>query len=475
MKNSGIVFLLFFFITSLVLGQNIEVPETVITGSDKSIYKTPIIFYPHNVQIKIPQPPEIPQEYLKQKPTQKQDEKKIIENKTKISNEFTMLAGKFGYIYSDFLFKSPDLYFSLGLLNDDSYRSHDGKKIFEIHTKKPITENLFFAIEFWNCLKEVPQPGPYRTKHTTTLHMKMDYLTENYNFSAEWKKNSLAKLEQTEGFFTLKKSSGNFTFGTMIGVDYFAEKNNRLILLSGEYKNKNMSASIALKNIGDDIRILPSLTIYTEKNNIKLQTCFSSRFDFPDLWQKVGEQPHLDMKNIFLPPEEIYSAFGEVSGKIKGTNFSIKGVLSYEKLGYHWLDIDNDNLYEPQILKDNLVNMVGITLSRNFEKFYVESGHFWYNQEKKKSGFFQNMSYISAGFDAGKLNTHLQLNHLGKQTFDEERVKPYTLLSATISYSINPETKLFCRFNNIIGEKYQIAPGYPGRPFDFIAGFQTRW
>ncbi|MCM8764489.1 MAG: hypothetical protein NC830_03910, partial [Candidatus Omnitrophica bacterium] len=63
----------------------------------------------------------------------------------------------------------------------------------------------------------------------------------------------------------------------------------------------------------------------------------------------------------------------------------------------------------------------------------------------------------------------------GDQIFGDKKVEGSIIFSTAISYRIKPDLQLFFRFNNILGNDYQIAPGYPGRPFDFIAGFQTRW
>ncbi|MCM8759157.1 MAG: TonB-dependent receptor, partial [Candidatus Omnitrophica bacterium] len=65
--------------------------------------------------------------------------------------------------------------------------------------------------------------------------------------------------------------------------------------------------------------------------------------------------------------------------------------------------------------------------------------------------------------------------YTGSQIFDKEKIKEYITLSASTFYQIRPNVQLFIQLNNILGKKYQIAPGYPGKPFNFIAGFQTRW
>ncbi len=165
----------------------------------------------------------------------------------------------------------------------------------------------------------------------------------------------------------------------------------------------------------------------------------------------------------------------EISGEKSDIYFSMKGRLSYEKDGYHWQDLDGDNLYEPAILKDNFVNMMALTLGKKFKNFLFESNYSFLNMDKKKSGFPENTYYLKVGFDAGKLKPEFQLTHTGNQTFDTEKVKGYTILSASIIYEMKPDTQLFIKLDNIAGKKYQIAPGYPGKPFSFIAGFQTRW
>ncbi|MCM8821640.1 MAG: TonB-dependent receptor [Candidatus Omnitrophica bacterium] len=470
-------FAVFFLISSsLIYGQNIEIPETVVTGSDRNIYKTPVFFYPHQFQINFPHTPGIPEQYLK-KPTSTKNEK-VADVGTKNFKELTVCAGKFGYISSDILLNYPGWHLNLSALHDNSYRRRDGKNIIEAHIQKSFAENIDFAFDLWNCIKEVSPPGgflTYKKKHTVTTDTKLILKQQDYRITFAGTKNSLGELEQTGVFFILNNKIGKFDFNAELGFNEFADEKNRIVDLSGQYRNENLAVAITIKNIGDEIRVLPSANFQVEKDGTKFQAGFSSTFSFPDLWKIAGEQPHLDMKNVFLPPEEIYSIYAGFYGKITGVDFSIEGQISYEKLGYHWLDIDNDNLYEPSVLKDNFTNMTGFTLSKKFEKFYIESGHFRFNQNKKKSGFPESTSYFKAGFVEGKLSSDFQLIYEGNQIFDSEKVKGYTIFSTAISYNVTPDLKLFFRFNNILGNDYEIAPGYPGRPFDFIAGFQARW
>jgi len=67
------------------------------------------------------------------------------------------------------------------------------------------------------------------------------------------------------------------------------------------------------------------------------------------------------------------------------------------------------------------------------------------------------------------------VSYTGRKKFDTVELGGYALFSALFSYEISKNTKFFCEFNNIFNNKYREAPGYNGRPFDVIAGFQTRW
>ncbi|MCM8764436.1 MAG: hypothetical protein NC830_03625, partial [Candidatus Omnitrophica bacterium] len=147
----------FFLISGLIYGQNIEIPETFVTGSDRSIYKTPILFYPHQFQVNFPQPPRIPEHYLK-KPAPTKDGK-VADVANKNLQELTVFGGKFGYLSSDISLNYPGLRLNLLALHDDSYRRHDGKNIIEAHMQKTFTENMDFTFDLWNCVKEVPPPG----------------------------------------------------------------------------------------------------------------------------------------------------------------------------------------------------------------------------------------------------------------------------------------------------------------------------
>ncbi len=477
MKYLYAVFILAISMVSQVSGQNIEIPETVITGQDRSTYKTPILVYPHEFQINFPEPPDIPAQYLKKKEPLKQSTE-LEADSNKNLKELTLCAGKFGYVSSAISLKYPGLYFNFSALHDNSFRNQDSKKIIEAHIQKSFKENMEFNFDLWNCIKELPQIDSILTekkKHTVMTDTKLLFRGQNYSFSIGGIKNSLGKLEETNFFIIFEKHNQNITFGTEAGFDKFSEEENRIISIYGGYHTENWQATLSVKNIGNEIRVLPSAAFLTEKNGIKLEGCFSSRFSFPQLWKQAGEQPYLDMKNEFLTPEEIYSISTEISGKTEYLDFSIKGQLSYEKTGYHWKDKDSDKIYEPSILKNNFTGALSITLRKNFEKFDVESNYTCFHWEEKKSGYPENTCYIRACFETGKLKNQLQLSHTGRQNFDGLKIKGYNLLSAIISYQTKPDLNLFFIFNNILGKNYQIAPGYRGRPFDFIAGFQTRW
>lgn len=464
--------------TALLLGQNIEIPESVITGSDRYIHKTPVFLYPHEFQIKLPETPKIPEQYLKIKKPVKKPE--VFEQTSK--NEFQEIvftAGKFGYLSSAITLKYPEsLYFSLSALHDDSFRHNDGKDLVEMHIEKMFSEKMEFDIGLWNCLKEIPYPAivsEKRKKHTSLYNAKFIYKGKDFNIMLGGMKNSIDKLEETGGFFIFSKSFESFFAGTEIGTDKFADKSNRVFSISGGYSNSDLNAAITVKTIGEETRLLPLASFQINKDRIKFLTTLSGNFSFPQLWKQAGERSYLEMKNKFLQPEETYSIDAELSGEKADFYFLLKGNITYEKVGYQWLDSDHNNLYEPSVLKDNFINTIGITLGKTFKKFFIESNYLCFNREKKKSGFPEKAGYLKAGFDAGKFRNEFQLTYTGKQEFDETEVKAYTTLSALIIYQFKPDIELFMKLNNITGKNYQIAPGYPGEPFNFIAGFQLRW
>ncbi len=68
-----------------------------------------------------------------------------------------------------------------------------------------------------------------------------------------------------------------------------------------------------------------------------------------------------------------------------------------------------------------------------------------------------------------------RITYTGKQYFNNLKVKDYLLFSTSLCYQIKPETIIFIDLNNITGKNYYLAPEYPGRPFDFIAGLKIKW
>lgn len=474
---TSIGFILILLKSTLLYGQNIEIPESVITGQDRNIYRTPIFLYPHDFQIKFPEPPEIPQQYLKTKKIAKQLEKSETISKNQ-SQEFTIVAGKFGYFSSGINLKYPSWSFSFFAMHNDSYRKNNGEDIIEAGIKNSCNEKIEFSFNLWNCIKGIPFPAiipPNTKKHTSIADMELIYRGKDYNIVIDTSRNSLDKLEETEELLIFNRRFENFYIGTEIGINRFSKKNNGIFSMSGGYNTDKWQAAISLKTIGENTRILPLVFLKTEKNEISFSTILSANFSSPQLWKQAAQQPYLYIKNQFLQPEEIYFLGIEVSRKKTDVYFSIKENFSYEKVGYHWQDLDGDNLYEPAVLKDNFINATVITLGKKFKKFFVEANYSCLNMDKKKSGFPENTGYFKAGFYAGKFNPEFQITWTGSQKFDEKKVKGYTILSALIPYQITPEIQLFIGLNNIAGEKHQIAPGYPGEPFNFIAGFQARW
>lgn len=477
MRYLIIGFILILLKITFLSAQDIEIPESIITGQDKNIYRTPIFVYPHEFQIKFPEPPEIPRQYLKIKKPVEQPEKieKIHEKKFQT---FMVSAGKFGYFSSDIDLKYPSFHFSAFATHDDSYRSNDSKDVIELNMKNFCSEKTELNFNLWNCIKEIPFPTivPFSAqKHTSMLNMKFIYKDQDYKIMIDGTKNSLDKLDEIEGLFGFYKNFEKFFIGTEIGMNKFAKKSNEIFSLSGGYNNDNIHAGITFKKIGEEIRILPLLFFQTEKNKLSFSTTVSGVFSFPQLWKQAGQQPYLIMKNTFLQPEEIYFMTVEISGEKSDVYFSMKGNLSYEKIGYHWQDLDGDNLYEPAILKDNFINAMGLTLGKKFKNFFFESNYSFLNMDKKKTGLPESTAYLKTGFDTKKVKQEFQLVYTGSQIFDKEKIKEYITLSASTFYQIRPNVQLFIQLNNILGKKYQIAPGYPGKPFNFIAGFQTRW
>ncbi|HOL49654.1 MAG TPA: TonB-dependent receptor [bacterium] len=460
-----------FFSTISALAQNIEIPETIVTGKDRNIYKTPIFIYHHDIQIKFPEIPKVPQQYLKiRKVPDHKKEKIVLEHAL---NEFSTFGGKFGFLFSSLQFSYPEWNMRLSMMNDDSFRSHDKKNVIESSFQVFPVEKFSVDFAYWNCFKEIPDTD--RKKHTVLTDINFFFKDENIQWMLNGFCNTLSKVQESHGTFEIKKFVGDFTLGGAIGYDNFAGKGNGIYEIAGGYANKNFQSELVLKTIGDQTKILPSMNMNFEKQNTKLQTGISSNFDFPNLWKQIGQESYLDMKKIYLAPEENYAVYCEVSHKIKDVIMKVKGEITYEKISYNWKDIDNDNLYEPCVLKNNTITTIDIGMAKRSKTFYIETCYTLFNREKKKSGFPENMGYIKTGFVAGKFIPEIMVSYTGRKKFDTVELGGYALFSALFSYEISKNTKFFCEFNNIFNNKYREAPGYNGRPFDVIAGFQTRW
>jgi len=463
----------------IIFAQDINIPEAIITGEDKSTYKTPILPYSHEIYIKFPETKKVPEQYIKFK-TIPQQQKNIEQSQQEKKNfyEFSFFAGKFGYTGSVFSLKSFqwDGYFSA--VNDNSFRSHDRTVIFQTNIKKPITENLFLDFDYYNCLKEIPQidlSSARRKKHTVMAGTDLFFKNDMFEVNTVIEKNTLSKLEELNEYVKVKKFCGDFVVGGEIGYNSFAGKGNRILELSGTYRKEHFQTDLALKTIGQQTKILPSAYFLIEKQDTKLLFGASSNFSFFEFSKDIAESPYLEMKNVFLQPEENYSIFSEVSWNTVGIQFKIKALAGYESVAYQWQDPDNDNIYQPVVLKDNAFTMLNINITKKLEAFYIEGDYTSFNRDKTKSGFPDDTGYIRAGFNAGKFKPEFELKYTGKQIFGTKKIGSYTIFSSLISYDISKDVKMFFKFNNIFGTSYQEAPLFKGRPFEFIAGFQTKW
>ncbi|HOK80999.1 MAG TPA: hypothetical protein PKW86_08930, partial [bacterium] len=334
-------------------------------------------------------------------------------------------------------------------------------------------EKFSVDFDYWNCLKELPYAD--RKKHTVLADINFSFKNDEFQWNLGGFRNTLSRVEESNGLFEVRKFWNNFAVGGAIGYDSFAGKENEIYKITGIYKNKNFQGELALKAIGDQTRILPFIIANFEKQDIKFRTGIVSNFDFPNLWKQIGQESYLDMKKSFLEPEENYSIYCEISYSTKNIDTKIKGEINYEKISYQWKDIDNDKLYEPCVLKNNTVNTLDIGISKKSDMFHIEVGYTLFNREKKKSGFPENTGYIKAGINAGRFTPEVMVSYTGRRYFDTTELDGYTLFSVLLSYEINTSTRLFCQFYNIFGTQYREAPGYKGRPFNVIAGFQTRW
>ncbi|MGB9642468.1 MAG: hypothetical protein ACP5JO_02555 [Candidatus Ratteibacteria bacterium] len=463
--------LLIFFSTISALSQNIEIPETIVIGKDRNVYKTPIFVYPHDIQIKFPEIPKVPQQYLKIKKVPDHNEEKVVHENT--VNEFSILGGKFGFLFSCLHFAYPEWNTQLSLLNDDSFRNHDKKTVIESSFHLFPVEKLSVDFDYWNCLKELPNTD--RKKHTVLADINLSFKDDQFQWNLGGFRNTLSEVEESSGLFEVKKIWDNFCLGGAIGYDSFAGKGNGIYKITGTYENKNFQGELALKAIGGQTRILPSMSVNFEKQNTKVRTGIVSNFAFPNFWKEIGQESYLDMKKSFLEPEENYAIYCEISRTMKNIDIKIKGEVNYEKISYQWKDIDNNNLYEPCVLKNNTVSILDIGITKKSDMFYIEAGYTLFNREKKKSGFPENMGYIKTGINAGRFSPEIMVSYTGKRHFDTVELGGYTLFSALLSYQINTRAKFFCQFYNIFDTQYREAPGYKGKPFNIIAGFQTRW
>ncbi len=475
MKYLNVVWVLSLFFSIEGLCQNIEVPETVITGRNRAVYKTPLFFYQHEVQVKFPEVKKIQPQTTTKQPVQQE---KIESEKKEILSEFSLLAGKFGQIYSDLIIRSAETDMHLSLFNDDSFRTNDSTEVIDFSLKKKFSKHILFNIDYRNIEKEMPgsiyQPLN-RKKHTAMLRSDISFSNQNYATTISGAYNSLDNLEEKKELFIFKKYCGNLTIGAEIGYDDFAGEGNKILGLSGGYENENYQIGLSLRTIGNQTKILPSAMIKIQKDRLSFSTGILGDFSFPDFWEKAGDSSYLNIKNTFLSPEEKYWLYSMLVFDIADTQFSFNTQLSYEKTSYHWTDPDNDNLYEPGIIKNNVSTSYGMSLTKKMGHLHIETGFIRTIREKQVSGFPEETGYVKARFETGRFTPEIELNYTGRQRFDTAKISSHTLLSVLLPYNINPDMIIFCKFNNILGYKYNQAPGYPGRPFEVVAGFHVKW
>ena len=476
MKYLNAIIILFMLLSIEGFCQDIEIPETIITGKDRTIYKTPLLFYQYDVKVTFPEIKKVQPPKPTIKPSSKQEAVEI-EKKTP-SAEFSFVAGKFEQVYSDLYINDTQTMVRLKLLNDNSYRSNDSKKIIDFSLKKQVNNQNFFDINYRGSEKEMPgsiyQPLN-KEKHTTILSSNISFSEHDFTTTIIGAYNCLEDLEEKKGLFAFQKHYEKFNITAEIGYDDFAEEGNKILGLSGIYKNKNYQLGIAAKTIGNQTRILPSANIDIEKNNLKFSSGIFSNFSFPSFWEKAGESSYLDMKNVFLEPEENYSVYSILSFNVADLQIRIEGQVSYEKPSYQWRDIDNDNLYEPDMIEDNVITTYGIGITKKIKHGYIEGGFNHQIWKERISGFPKETGYIKLGYNGEKFKPEILIEYTGKQNFNTTRIDGYTIVSALLSYSINQDTTIFCKLNNIFENEYYQAPGYPGRPFELLAGFGIRW
>ncbi|HPP66703.1 MAG TPA: hypothetical protein PKX05_02175, partial [bacterium] len=339
MKRLNVALFLCLYLSITGFCQDMEIPEEIITGFDRTLYKTPLFFYQYPIE---PAFPEIKSPNSSRQIIEQSGPDEVIKGQ-QIFSQFSLIGGKFNQISSDLLVKNKETNMHLSLLNDDSFRSNDNKRIIDASFEKQLTDHILFDVGYRNSRKEMPGPTyrPFdRKKYTTLFKSGFLFSNQDYTIGINGIYNTLEELEEKQESFIFKKYYEKFIFKTEIGHNEFGGKENTIFDLSACKDDQNYQIGLAIKTIGDQTRLLPEAMITMGKGDVSLSAGIVSDFSFPDLWIKAGDSSYLTMENVFLLPEEKYRIYSMLNFNIADTQIGFNGQVSYEKTSYQWRDMD---------------------------------------------------------------------------------------------------------------------------------------
>jgi hypothetical protein len=446
--------------------QNIDIYEE-IEGKDLSGKKTEIFYilpsipfttitFPQMPQIKIEEK-EIEKEKTEEK-IEKKEEKVEVEKEEK-KNFFTIKLGNFATKTFDINYKDEKINIGFSTFYTKNYRENSDffyNRFYFSSLKGP------FAIDFSTGKMELPGPitNPFKIERDfSSLIWSFGKNLSDFNFDFSHKFYFVDERPFNFINLNIDKNFKNFKLNTEIEENIFEEGS---IFSIGEYvvfEKERFSGKLGLKFFsGEGLAFLPQILF---KINENFTFFVNSDFEIPDLLKDVITENWKELKNEKILPEKIYK--GGIRFELKNIKFEISH--SYNMI-YLWEDYDSDYLYEPKREEFNQTNFL-----LNFQIPFSDKLNLF--AEIEKNIFDREISFLpedknNAGIEFKNKNIKLKLwnSFLGKRHFIEGDLKSFT----TLNFEINYKGKIEFGFGiyNILDEKYEIAPGYPGEKRKFL-------
>ncbi|MCM8767842.1 MAG: hypothetical protein NC921_03550 [Candidatus Omnitrophica bacterium] len=451
----------------LCYAQNIEIEEE-IEGLDLTIKKTEIFYIQPPITSSSLIIPELPEFKLEEKIEKEKieivekveitekKEKEIIEQKKKI-----YLKG----IIGNFKTKGFDIDY-----NDEKINLNFSN--FYTENYRPKSEffysNFYFSLaDIFNLDFKVGQiqlPGPI----TNPFLIERDFLNLKWDFRKDL---NFLNFDFSHNFYFIEKDNAHFLnlkidkkfedFGliTEIGQKIFESQQNFSISEYIIFEKERFLIKGGLKFIeGDKLKFLPNFLFKVNQN---LSIFFSSDFEIPDLWKDLIIENCKELKKEKILPEQIYI------GGIKFENKNIKFEISHSyNKKYIWEDIDNNDLYQPYRENFELTNFLinsKIPLNDNLKIFF----------EIKKNFFEKEISYLpkytgdsGIEFENKKIRFKIWNSFNGKRDFLKKELKSFSILNFELIFK--GKTEIGFGLYNILNEKYEIFPDYPGEKRRFL-------